>query len=188
MCQNEEEVKGNTLAGSFAFRSGLHLNFWWRTLDQANQGIDGIIIAFFGKRGTKSNMNINPISSLISSCLFCSLFYFPVPRASFPYSPFPVLVILFHSRDQHLCKFGTRHLHNKKFSSHRNWWGHVHGGLFVVKFRRRHVHFRFIKSNSSENVRQQGQNASKLAVSYTELCKFCLLTCLRLIAFRQLAI
>ena len=37
-------------------------------------------------------MNPNPISSLISSCLFCSLFYFPVPRASFPYSPYPVLV------------------------------------------------------------------------------------------------
>ena len=45
-----------------------------------------------------------------------------------------------------------------------------------------------IKSNSSENVQQQGQNASKLTVSYTELCKFCLLTCLRLVAFRQLAI
>ena len=88
-------------------------------------------------------MNPNPIGSLISSCLFCSLFYFPVPRASFPYSPFPVLVNLFHSRD--LCKFGTRHLHNKKFNSHRNWWGHVHGGLFVVKFRRRHVHFRYKK-------------------------------------------
>ena len=54
MSQNEEEVKGNTLAGSFAFRSGIHLNFWWRTLDQANQGIiDGIIIAFFGKKGNK---------------------------------------------------------------------------------------------------------------------------------------
>ena len=83
------------------------INFWWRTLDQANQGIDGIIITFFGKKGTKPNMNPNPISSLISSCLFCSLFYFPVPRASFPYSPFPVLVNLFHSRDQHLRKFGT---------------------------------------------------------------------------------
>ena len=48
--------------------------------------------------------------------------------------------------------------------------------------------FRFIKSNSSENIQQQGQNASKLTVSNTELCKFCLLTCLRLMAFRQLAI
>ena len=140
------------------------------------------------KRGIKSNMNPNPIGSLISSCLFCSLFYFPIPRASFPYSPFRVLINLFHSRDQHLCKSGTRHLHNKKFSSHRNWSRHVHGGLFVLKFRRRHVHFRFIKSNSSENVQKQCQNASKLTVSYTELCKFCLLTCLRLIAFRQLAI
>ena len=25
--QNEEEVNGNRLAGSFAFRSGIHLNF-----------------------------------------------------------------------------------------------------------------------------------------------------------------
>ena len=84
------------MAGSFASRSGIHLNFWWRTLDQANQGIDGIIITLlFGKRGTKPNMNPNPISSLISSCLFCSLFYFLVPRASFPYFPFPVLVKLF---------------------------------------------------------------------------------------------
>ena len=49
LCQNEEEVKGNTLAGSFAFRSGIHLNFWWRTFHQANQGIDGIIIAFLEK-------------------------------------------------------------------------------------------------------------------------------------------
>ena len=105
--QNEEEVKGNTLVGSFAFCFGIHLYFWWRTLDQANQGIDGIITAFFGKRGTKPSMSPNPISSLISSCLFCSLFYFPVPRASFPYSPFLVLVNLLHSRDQHLCKFGT---------------------------------------------------------------------------------
>ena len=85
MPQNEREVKGNTLAGSFAIRSGIHLNFWWRTLYQANQGIDGIIITFFGKGGTKSNMNPNPISSLISSCLFCSLFYFPVPRFSKPF-------------------------------------------------------------------------------------------------------
>ena len=54
LCQNEEEVKGNTLAGSFAFRSGIHLNFWWRTLDQANQGIDGIIITFFWKKGNKT--------------------------------------------------------------------------------------------------------------------------------------
>ena len=105
--QNEREVKGNTLAGSFAIRSGIHLNFWWRTLYQANQGTDGIIITFFGKRGTKANMNPNPIGSLISSCLFCSLFYFLVPRSSFPYSPYPILVNLFHSRDQHLCKFGT---------------------------------------------------------------------------------
>ena len=28
--------------------------------------------------------------------------------------------------------------------------------------------FRFIKSNSSENIQQQGQNASKLTVSYKQ--------------------
>ena len=30
------------------------INFWWRTLDQANQGIDGIIITLFWKKGNKT--------------------------------------------------------------------------------------------------------------------------------------
>ena len=127
--QNEEEVKGNTLVGSFAFCFGIHLNFWWRTLYQANQGTDRIIIAFFfGKREQNRAWTLTlsvasfPVVCFVhfllsrSSCFFP---VFPVPRFRKPF-PFTwsASVRIWNIKE---CIYTIN-----------NWFGHVHVGLFVV--------------------------------------------------------